>query len=88
MLKSPNECDAANLRASAIPVQRYRYKAQDVDPAATRLGRNYTTMSDRGVTVARAALQMRASGYVPDVIFGHSGWGEAGRRRAVVTRSS
>ena len=33
-------------------------------------------MSDRGVVVARAARQMRAEGYVPDVIFGHSGWGE------------
>ncbi len=34
-------------------------------------------MSDRGVTVARACLQLRQQkGYVPDVIFGHSGWGE------------
>jgi glycosyltransferase involved in cell wall biosynthesis len=34
-------------------------------------------MSDRGVTVARAALQLRRDKcYVPDVIFGHSGWGE------------
>ena len=69
--------DGGNARASAIPVWRYRHTAQKVDPAATRLGRNYTTMSDRGVTVARAALQLReCEGYVPDVIFGHSGWGE------------
>jgi ribosomal protein L25 (general stress protein Ctc) len=34
-------------------------------------------MSDRGVTVARAARRLRDEhGYVPDVIFGHSGWGE------------
>jgi glycosyltransferase involved in cell wall biosynthesis len=26
--------------------------------------------------VARACLQLREKGYVPDVIFGHSGWGE------------
>lgn len=68
--------DASNTRASAIPVARYKHDAVAVDPGATRLGRNYTTMSDRGVTVARAALALRAKGYVPDVIFGHSGWGE------------
>ncbi len=68
--------DSGNQRGSAIPVVKYRHDAPKVDPAQTRLGRNYTTMSDRGVTVARAALQMRQKGYVPDVIFGHSGWGE------------
>lgn len=68
--------DAANNRASAIKVVKYKHDAPPVDAAATRLGRNYTTMSDRGVSVARAALQMRNQGYIPDVIFGHSGWGE------------
>ena len=69
--------DAGNTRASQIPVLRYKHAAATVDPAATRLGRNYTQMSDRGVATARAALQMRdKQGYVPDVIFGHSGWGE------------
>jgi glycosyltransferase involved in cell wall biosynthesis len=69
--------DAANKRTSPVPTLRYRFEAQAVDPAATRLGRNYTTMSDRGVLVARAALRLRREqGYVPDVVFGHSGWGE------------
>lgn len=68
--------DAVNNRAAIIPVVKYKHEQQPVDAAATRLGRNYTTMSDRGVTVARAALQMRQKGYIPDVIFGHSGWGE------------
>ena len=68
--------DVVNTRTSPIPVVKYKHDIQKVDAAATRLGRNYTTMSDRGVTVARAALQMRKQGYVPDVIFGHSGWGE------------
>lgn len=81
LAKRGHEClaltDSLNNRPSAIPVLRYKHDAQPVDPAATRLGRNYTQMSDRGVTVARAALQLRNSqNYVPDVIFGHSGWGE------------
>jgi glycosyltransferase involved in cell wall biosynthesis len=69
--------DAVNKRTSPIQTLRYKFEAQAVDPAATRLGRNYTTMSDRGVLVARAAMRLRREqGYVPDVVFGHSGWGE------------
>ena len=68
--------DVVNNRTATIPVVKYKHEPQAVDAAATRLGRNYTTMSDRGVTVARAALQLRQKGYIPDVIFGHSGWGE------------
>lgn len=69
--------DAGNPRTTPVQTWRYKHAADPADPAATRLGRNYTTMSDRGVTVARACQQLRErEGYVPDVIFGHSGWGE------------
>ncbi|NBO20742.1 MAG: glycosyl transferase family 1, partial [Rhodobacteraceae bacterium] len=68
--------DQANEKKSPVPVLRYRHDGPKVDPAACRLGRNYTQHSDRGVTVARACLRLRNDkGYVPDVIFGHSGWG-------------
>jgi glycosyltransferase involved in cell wall biosynthesis len=59
-----------------IPTLRYGFKPEKVEPGPTRLGRNYTAMSDRGVIVARFARKLRAAGFVPDVIFGHSGWGE------------
>ena len=79
--KRGHEClaltDLVNTRDSAIPVLKYKHEGQKIDPAAARLGRNYIQMSDRGVSVARAAAQLRQSkNYVPDVIFGHSGWGE------------
>ncbi|QCO56241.1 glycosyltransferase [Pseudorhodobacter turbinis] len=69
--------DFKNDRKSQIPVLRYKHNTPPPDPAATRLGRNFTQMSDRGVSAARACLQLRDKhGYVPDVIVGHSGWGE------------
>jgi glycosyltransferase involved in cell wall biosynthesis len=69
--------DASNKRDSRIPIMRYRHDVPQPDPKATRLGRNFTQMTDRGVSAARACLQMRDKhGYMPDVIIGHSGWGE------------
>ena len=56
--------DPNNKAVSDVPLIRYSFAPEKVDPAATRLGRNYTTMSDRGVAVARAARAMRAQGYV------------------------
>lgn len=70
--------DASNTRTISIPHLKYTYKAATVDAAATRLGRNYTVNSDRGVVAARAALNLKTKqNYHPDVIFAHSGWGEA-----------
>lgn len=68
--------DSANTRTSTIRTAKYKHQAPKVDAAACRLGRNYTTNSDRGVSAARAALALRNTGYVPDLILGHSGWGE------------
>jgi glycosyltransferase involved in cell wall biosynthesis len=68
--------DAANPKPSPVPVLGYTHRVTKPDRAATRLGRTYTEMADRGVTVARFAQGMRDKGYVPDVIYGHSGWGE------------
>ncbi|WP_435256517.1 glycosyltransferase [Thioclava sp. FR2] len=68
--------DSNNSRQSTVKTARYKHDGMKIDPAQTRLGRNYTTMSDRGVTVARVCQKMREQGYYPDVIFGHSGWGE------------
>lgn len=69
--------DLVNKRETPVETLRYRHDPPKVDPQAARLGRNYTTQSDRGITVARCCLRLRRdTGYVPDVIVGHSGWGE------------
>ena len=51
--------DAANRNPSPVPLLRYDFKPAPVEPQHTRLGRNYTTMSDRGVTDALGALVKR-----------------------------
>lgn len=65
---------ARNKRTAPVPVLRYR------DPAERKVegaAKTYAEMSERGVSVARAALQLtRQKGFVPDIVFGHGGWGE------------
>lgn len=68
--------DAKNTRASEVPTLRYTHRSEVADAAKTRLGRTFTQMTDRATSVARFAQGLRAKGYVPDVIYGHSGWGE------------
>lgn len=66
-----------NQQNSAIRTFRYPMPDAAPDPRQSRLGTTYTAMTDRAHRVARAALQLRDKiGFTPDVIFGHSGWGE------------
>ncbi len=63
-----------NRRPSPVPVARYRTPPES---KGTGVARTYAEMAGRGVVVARAAEQLRAEkGYVPDIVFGHGGWGE------------
>lgn len=63
-----------NPRAS--PVRLFRYRKAEI-PTAGGVWRSYAEMSERGLRVARAAVQMRdAMGYAPEIVFGHGGWGE------------
>ncbi|OWY05607.1 glycosyl transferase family 1 [Thioclava sp. F1Mire-8] len=64
-----------NQRPSPVKVVKYR-KPEPVE-MSSRLTRLYAESAARGAKVALAARQLRdRHGYVPDVIFGHSGWGE------------
>ena len=63
-----------NKRPSPVPVLRYRDPPENT---VTGAAKTYAEMSERGVSVARAALQLtRQKGFVPDIVFGHGGWGE------------
>lgn len=59
---------------SGVTLERYEVEtpARIEDRAAGR----FVQDSRRGEAVARAALRLRASGYTPDVVVGHTGWGE------------
>lgn len=68
---------AQNQRGSPVETVRYPFPDPAPDPAATRLARTFTAMTDRGHRAARAARQLRdRHGFHPDVVFGHCGWGE------------
>ncbi|WP_298957786.1 glycosyltransferase family 4 protein [uncultured Methylobacterium sp.] len=54
---------------------RYPIEARQV-PGVHRLAREFETKVIRAEAAARAALALRAEGFVPDVICGHPGWGE------------
>ena len=67
--------DEKNNRPSPVDVVRYR----SPDPVTTEnsLGRAYTEHASRGHMAARGARALRdRHGYTPDLILGHSGWGE------------
>lgn len=67
--------DAANKRSSQIRTVRYR--TPEVPVLSLPAGSEYAKHAQRGISVALAARSLRDKhGYNPDVILGHSGWGE------------
>ncbi len=70
-----------NLRPSPVRVYRYRTPQK---PEVKGPGASYAEMAERGVSVARACAQLSArEGFTPDLVIGHSGWGETLYLRAV-----
>ncbi|KMO41093.1 glycosyl transferase family 1 [Methylobacterium tarhaniae] len=64
--------------APALPgVRHVRYAvAGRSHPGIHPLAADFETATLRAEAAARAALALKAEGFVPDVICGHSGWGE------------
>jgi glycosyltransferase involved in cell wall biosynthesis len=67
---------ASNKRPSPVPVLHYTYTKPNFERSISRHVANFADRAERGVAVAQAAEKLCAKGYVPDVIFGHFGWGE------------
>lgn len=67
--------DEKNQRPS--PVRVVKYATPPEVTTSHPLGRTYAQMAERGWLAARGARALRdRHGYRPDVIVGHSGWGE------------
>ncbi|MDK8871533.1 glycosyltransferase [Paracoccus sp. SSJ] len=67
--------DEKNPRPS--PVRVVRYKTPPELNLSPMLGRAYSEMAERGWLAARGCRALRdRHDYTPDLIFGHSGWGE------------
>lgn len=67
--------DLKNQRAS--PVDVVRYKTPGNAECSQPFARSYAQFVERGYMAARGARALRDQhNYIPDVIFGHSGWGE------------
>ena len=67
---------STNTQASPVPMLKYEVDDSQFQRQIFGLATHFAEQSHRGEVVARAAWQLRRNGYVPDLIFGHGGWGE------------
>ncbi|MHB2166868.1 glycosyltransferase [Alsobacter sp. R-9] len=78
--RSPDWTVAAIGGATAKTMQGIRLERHEPDAVpgllADAAGARYGLDSRCGEAAARAAARLRADGFVPDVIVGHTGWGE------------
>ncbi|MCZ0963201.1 glycosyltransferase [Paracoccus benzoatiresistens] len=67
--------DEKNQRPSPVPT--LRYKTPEPVETSSAFGRSYAGHAERGYLAARGARAMRdRHGFTPDLIIGHTGWGE------------
>ena len=65
-----------NPRKFEIKSARYQYTGKDIKAETFGLAQRFAEASKRGADAAMTAAQLKKSGYEPDVIFSHIGWGE------------
>ncbi|MHC2333214.1 glycosyltransferase [Bradyrhizobium sp. USDA 4454] len=69
-------CDSRNTRPEIVPVRRYRFNEENIGKPSP-LAASFSQHVVRGRHAADEMLKLRDQGYVPDLVFGHVGWGEA-----------
>ncbi len=65
-----------NPRKFDVNSARYQYTGKDITSQTFGLAVRFAESSRRGADVAVAAAQLKKSGFEPDIVFGHIGWGE------------
>ena len=66
----------SNQRRFDVTSARYSTSDKKFPTQTHGLASDFAEKSTRGADVARAAAQLKAAGYAPDIIFSHIGWGE------------
>lgn len=66
----------SNQQKTAIRTLRYRFEDKAFSSNRYGLSAHFAEHSWRGQVAARAADQLKRNGFFPDIVFGHSGWGE------------
>ena len=67
---------STNQATSPVPMFRYTADGRAFPRDQFGLATHYAEQTHTGELAAAAALKMRRDGFMPDVIFGHGGWGE------------
>jgi len=76
-----------NPRKFEVNSARYQYTGKDIKAETFGLAHRFAEASKRGADAAMTAAQLRQSGYEPDIIFSHIGWGEGLFLKAVWPRA-
>ena len=64
-----------NNRQRIVQTETYRFHGP-AQTAPSDLGAHYKERADRGIACADGMLRLKDSGFTPDVVVGHGGWGE------------
>jgi len=65
-----------NKRPITIDNARYPFSGGNISTRNFGISAHFAERATRGMDAAKAALELKAAGFSPDVIFSHIGWGE------------